>query len=96
MNFQIFLIIFSFMRELFFDKKEEADFKSKHFKPKRWIAFFFTVITFSASIFMSMRLVQLAKDYTALKASVSDCVVSEVKKPVLVTSDDSSPKVKIK
>lgn len=67
MNPQIFMFFFSFLKEIFFDKKEEADFSSKEFKPKRWVAFLFTVFTTCLSIFLSIRIYKLANAYNELE-----------------------------
>lgn len=93
MNFQIFMILFSFLRELFFDKKEEADFKSKHFKPKRWLAFIFTVITFSTSVFLGIRVINLAHDYTLLKSQLYNCEAPSGKKTASPKSNELITKV---
>jgi len=71
--FQILVWFFKFLRELFFDRKEEADFTSEHFKPKRWIAFIVTVLTFTVSVFMGTRLVTLAQDYADLQKKNNNC-----------------------
>ena len=74
LNFQIVVMIYSFLRELFFDKKEEADLKSKHFKPKRWAAFLFTVMTTVFCVLMGVRLVNLAVEYKELKETYEHCL----------------------
>lgn len=73
MDSRIFIIIFKFLRELFFDRKEEADFRSQHFKPRRWLAFITTVMAFFLSIFLAMRVINLAIETQKLRKASENC-----------------------
>lgn len=37
-------ILYSFLKSIFFDNDDEANFSSKNFKPRRWYTFFITII----------------------------------------------------
>lgn len=37
-------ILYSFLKSLFFDNDDEANYRSKNFKPRRWYTFFITLI----------------------------------------------------
>jgi hypothetical protein len=37
-------ILYSFLKSIFFDNDDEANFKSKNFKPRRWYTFFITIL----------------------------------------------------
>lgn len=36
-------VFYSFLKSLFFDNDDEANFKSKNFKPRRWYSFFMAI-----------------------------------------------------
>lgn len=56
-----------FVKQLYFDKKEEADFSSDEFKPKRWIGYVLALLFFCLSIFTVPRLIMLAQEYKNLR-----------------------------
>lgn len=105
MNF--FTFFFSFLREIFFDTKEEADFRSRRFKPKRWMAFFLTVSSLMTSYFLAYRLVhvirkyeivyyeyrELSKKVATLEQEINTC--REKINPSEVPSTDPSSKQKL-
>ena len=72
MNF--FTFFFSFLREIFFDTKEEADFRSRRFKPKRWMAFFLTVSSLLTSYFLAYRLVHVIRKHEVLRYEYRELV----------------------
>lgn len=64
--FKIIAMLLPFIKELFFDKKEEADFSSPYFNVKKWLMYVGFVFLCFISFFSTQRLVMLSKDHIKL------------------------------
>ncbi len=56
-----------FIKEMFFDKKEEMDFTSPSFNPKKWIQYVSFIILFSLILFVGSRLIGITSKYVHLE-----------------------------
>lgn len=88
----VFIFFFKFLKEIFFDKKEEADFRSSQFKPMRWVAFILTVTAFTFSIHLGVRVYFLAKHQYELQQKYDRCVKNSSPR----VSSDETPSKEIK
>lgn len=74
--FKMILSFIPFLKELFFDNKEEMDFKSPNFNVKKWLRFALQVVTLLFCAFIVTRLyivmtkyIKLQKQYTTMTAT---------------------------
>ncbi len=74
---RILMALIPFAKELFFDRKEEMDFKSPYFNAKKWFQYVAFLLLFVAILFVGGRLftisvkyIKLENDYTALRADL--------------------------
>lgn len=65
---KILTALIPFIRELFFDKKEEMDFKNPSFNAKKWLQFVLFVLLFTLVLFVGGRLVSITNSYMHLQA----------------------------
>lgn len=65
--YKILAALLPFIKELFFDRKEEMDFNSYRFNIKKWIGFAGFLVLLTYSITMSHRLFMLNEKFIDLK-----------------------------
>lgn len=63
-------ILYSFLKSLFFDNDDEANFKSKNFKPRRWYTFFITLIITVLGLKAMLSSYSIVYKMTALQESI--------------------------
>ena len=64
--FRILAALFPFIKELFFDKKDEMDFKSPYFNVKKWLQYVLFIISFTVILFTGGRLITITSKYIKL------------------------------
>lgn len=67
---QLFVKLF---REIYFDRREEADIRSKHFKPKRFIGFTISLVLAIMCLFTFGRLLMLGMELHSSRAALEKC-----------------------
>lgn len=65
--FRILAALFPFIKELFFDKKDEMDFKSPYFNVKKWLQYVLFIISFTIILFTGGRLITITSKYIKLE-----------------------------
>jgi hypothetical protein len=70
---QIFKLIFYILRELIFDNKDEADFKSANFNARKFIILIVFCLSVAANLWLMARMVTVAKDLILLRERVEQC-----------------------
>lgn len=70
--FKIFSIFTYFIRELVFDSKDEYDFKSSKFNTRKFTVFVFIILSMSANVFISYKVIKIAKHNVELIRVVVD------------------------
>lgn len=67
-------LVIKVLRELYFDRKEESDIRSKHFKPKRFVAFTFGVVTALGLLFVTGRLLFISVEFHKVQKQLEICL----------------------
>ena len=65
--FKILSALIPFIKELFFDHKDEANFTSSRFNAKKWLSFALFIIALVLLMFETQRLFSLSLDYVHLQ-----------------------------
>jgi hypothetical protein len=82
--FKLIMLAIPFIKELFFDRKEEADFNSPHFNMAKWLRFVGFVSSFFLAVFATKRLIGLSAEHISLTNSHSEIKIEVDKKQVKI------------
>lgn len=74
--FQIIPAIVSFLKELYFNKKEETDFKSPHFRPVKVTLFIVFTFSLIVNYFAITKIVHISLSVVTLNQQISDLVAA--------------------
>ena len=71
---RIFLMLIPFMKEHFFSRQEELDFRSKYFDPVKWWQFMAVILLFIIMLFTGSKLFTITIKYARLKVAHQEMV----------------------
>lgn len=80
---KILTIFIYFIKELIFDSKDEYDFKSSKFNTRKFIVFIFIVTSVIANVFISYKVIKIAKHNVELMVNVT-----ELKKQIIALNTE--------
>lgn len=81
---RVILALLPFIKELFFDRKEEMDFSSYKFNVKKWIRYVLFLMCFAGTLFFGFKSVSLSKSILDVKKRYRQLEVMEKSEAVMI------------
>lgn len=66
-------LLIKLLKQIYFDRKEEADVENKEFNPNTWLRFILTLVALILVFILSFRIVSLAGEYRLLQEKLEVC-----------------------